>query len=161
MARRCTVCAHPDRPAIDQALVNRRPFRTLSQQMGVSAWALLRHHDDHLPAELAKARAAAEVARADDLLEQVRALRTKSLTILLAAEKAGDLKTALNGVRTALACLELLGELSQQIDRRPVVTLVTSPEWLSVRAIVLDVLRDDPSRRLALVARLEALERPA
>ncbi len=161
MARTCTVCRHPDRPAIDQALVNRRPFRDIACHFNVGRMAAVRHYDEHLPATLAEAKQAEETARADDLLEQVRALRTKSLSILLAAEKAGDLKTALTGVQTALACLELLGELSQQIDRRPVVNLVASPEWLQVRAIVLDVLRDDPARRLSLVTRLEALERPA
>lgn len=159
--RRCTVCMHPDRPAIDQAMVNRRPFRDIARHFGIGKDAAVRHHDACLPATLTKAAEATEAARADDLLEQVRALRNKSLSILLAAEKSGDLKTALSGVRTALACLELLGELSQAIDRRPVINVLATPEWLSVRAIVLDVLRDDPSRRMALVTRLEALERPA
>jgi len=161
MPRTCTVCRHPDRPAVDQALVNHKPFRTIADRFSLSKTALIRHHDDHLPETLTKAQAAREAGQADDLLEQVRALRSKSLSILLAAEKAGDLKTALTGVRTALACLELLAEMSQAIDRRPVINILASMEWLSVRAIVLDVLSDDPGRRLALVERLAALETPA
>jgi len=161
MPRVCTVCRHPDRPGIDQALVNHRPYRTVADRFTLSKTALIRHHDDHLPETLAKAQAAREAGQADDLLEQVKALRSKSLSILLAAEKAGDLKTALTGVRTALACLELLAEMSQAIDRRPIINILASPEWLQIRAVVLDVLRDDPGRRMALVTRLEALGAPA
>ena len=147
MARRCTACAHPDRPAIDQALVNRRPFRTLAQQTGVSAWALLRHHDDHLPAELAKAQAAAEVAQADDLLDQVRALRSKALSLMLAAERQGDLRTALAGIREARACLELLLEVEGELDRRPTLNLLIDPQWLATRAMLLDALPGLPRRQ--------------
>ena len=159
--RRCTVCTHPDRPAIDQALVNHKPFRDIACRFSLGRMAVLRHHDDHLPEALTKARDAEETARADDLLEQIRALRTKSLQLMLAAEKSGDLRTALAGIREARACLELLAEMSQAIDRRPVITLVASAEWLQVRTIVLDVLRDDPVRRTALAERLVTLERPA
>ena len=48
------------------------------------------------------------MAAADDLLGQVRALRSKAMSILLAAERQGDLRTALAGIREARACLELL-----------------------------------------------------
>jgi hypothetical protein len=159
--RPCSICQHPDAPSVDQALVNHRPFRRISVQFGVSLSAVIRHHDDHLPATLAAATAAEETARADDLLDQVKGLRNKALSLLLAAEKSGDLKTALMGVREARACVELLAEMMQAIDRRPTLNVLLSPEWLQVRAVVLDVLRDDPGRRLALVERLEALERPA
>lgn len=157
MARTCTVCRHDDRPAIDMMLVNRRGFRTIAQQTGVSVWALLRHHDDHLPETLAKAKAAEETADADNLLEQVKALRNKSLSLLLAAEKSGDLRTALAGVREARACLELLAEMSQAIDRRPVVNVLISPEWLTVRAALLDALQGFPAARTAVATRLLAL----
>jgi len=161
MAGRCSVCRHPDRPAIDQMIVNRRPYRSIVDRFHLSKSALIRHHDDHLPETLAKAREAEEMARADDLLIQVKALRSKAMALLMKAEQAGDLRTALRGVAEARACIELLAEMVQAIDRRTVINLVTSPEWLQVRAVVLDVLRDDPARRMALVARLEGLERPA
>ena len=158
MARRCTVCAHPDRPAIDRAMVRRTAFRTIAQQYGVSAWAALRHHDDHLPAELAKAQAAAEVAQADDLLAQVKALRSKAMSILLAAERQGDYRTALAGIREARGCLELLAELEQRIDRRPTVNLLVSPEWVRVRSALLAALRPFPAARTAVSDSLMALE---
>jgi len=44
MPRSCTVCLHPERKAIDEALFrNKTPFRNVSKQYGVTASALFRH----------------------------------------------------------------------------------------------------------------------
>jgi hypothetical protein len=159
--RVCTICTHPDRPAIDQALVNHRPYRDIARHFAVSKDAAVRHHDDHLPETLTKAKAAEDVAHADDLLAQVQGLRSKSMALLLKAEQAGDIRTALAGIREARACLELLAEMSQAIDRRPVVNVLMAPEWLTVRSALLEVLRSHPKARTAVAARLVALESSA
>ena len=159
--RRCTVCTHPDAPAINQAMVNRRPFRNIAQQFGVSVWAALRHHDEHLPEALALAKGAADVAQADDLLAQLRALRSKAMALLLAAERAGDIRTALAGVREARSTLELLLEIEQRIDRRPTVNLLLAPEWLAVRSTLIQVLGPYPEARQAVAAALVPLETSA
>jgi hypothetical protein len=70
--RVCTVCVHPDRPTVDMALVNRRPFRTIADQFRVSKTALIRHHDDHLPATLATAQADQEGTQAIDLMAELK-----------------------------------------------------------------------------------------
>ena len=44
MPRSCTICAHSERKAIDEALFrNKVPFRNVSKQFGVTASALFRH----------------------------------------------------------------------------------------------------------------------
>lgn len=44
MPRSCTICLHPERRAIDEALFrNKTPFRNVSKQFGVTASALFRH----------------------------------------------------------------------------------------------------------------------
>jgi hypothetical protein len=49
MPRTCTICTHPDRKAIDEALFrNKTPFRNVSKQFGVTASALFRHKQ-HAP----------------------------------------------------------------------------------------------------------------
>ena len=159
--RPCTVCQHPDRPSIDMAMANHKPFRAISRQFGVSKDAAVRHHDEHLPEALTKAKAAAETAHADDLLEQVRALRTKSLQLMLAAEKSGDLRTALAGIREARACVELLAEMSQAIDRRPVFNLLVAPQWLLARSTLIAALAPYPEARSAVAAALLGLEASA
>ena len=60
MARTCTVCTHPDRPAIDRALVNHRPFRDVACRFKIGRMAALRHYDEHLPAALADAQRASQ-----------------------------------------------------------------------------------------------------
>lgn len=78
------VCSHKKRPDIEKALVERRPFRDIAGQHGVSKSALVRHYDDHLPSALLKAQAAREAADADALLAQVVDLRDKALGVIAA-----------------------------------------------------------------------------
>jgi hypothetical protein len=156
--RRCTVCIHGDRPAIDQALINHRPFRRIAVQFALSLSAVIRHHDEHLPEVLAHAQAAAEASRADDLLQQLKIIKNLALTITDRSEKAGDGKLALAGIREARACLELLLEVEQRIDRRPVFSLLIAPEWLVARSALIETLRPYPEARAAVAARLVALE---
>jgi hypothetical protein len=158
MPRTCTVCAHPDRPAIDQMLVNRQPFRHIAAHAGLSTSALVRHHDDHLPAQLAQAKTAAEAAQAEDLLQQVQALRGKALELLRKAEGEGDYRTALQGVREARACVELLLEVEGELDRRPQVNVLVSAEWRTVRAALLEALTPYSEARAAVAGRLLMLE---
>ena len=157
MPRTCVACLSPRRVEIDRAIIEGQPFRRIASLCDVSE-AAIRRHKPHVPVRLATAKAAAETVAADDLLAQVKALRSKSVSILLAAEQAGELRTALSGVRTALACLELLAELEQRIDRRPVVVLATSPEWLATRSTLIEALRPYPDARIAVAGALVALE---
>jgi transposase-like protein len=101
MPRRCTVCDHPQRQSIDEALVTGAPYRSVAKRFELSDSAVYRHKSEHLPAHLLKAREVEEAARADDLLDQVRNLQTHALDILESAEKAGDLKTALAAISQA------------------------------------------------------------
>ena len=157
MPRTCTVCTHPEREAIDRDLVGGRPVRETSALFRVSEDAVGRHKAEHIPPTVAKAQQAADVAQADDLLAQVRALRSKAMSILLAAEAQGDLRTALAGIREARACLELLLEVEGELDRRPTVNLLAVPEWLTVRSALLEALSPYPEARGAVAERLLAL----
>lgn len=70
--RSCTVCTHPQRRAVDQALIQRRPFRAIARQFGVSKDAAVRHHDEHLPALLVRAQGVKDSASADILMAELR-----------------------------------------------------------------------------------------
>jgi hypothetical protein len=159
--RTCTVCVHERRAAIDEALVAGDGFASIAREYAVSHDAVTRHRAAHLPAQIAQTPKAADVAAADDLLGQVRALRSKAMSILLAAERQGDLRTALSGIREARACLELLLEVEGEIDRRPTLNVLVAPEWLHTRAALLEALRPYPEARSTVAARLLALEQPA
>src|SRR5215217_8391184 len=101
MPRSCTVCEHPEREAIDRALVGGASNLSVSSLFGVSESAVRRHKANHLPAKLVMAQAAEEVAQADDLLQQVRDLQARTLAILEAAEGSKEHRTALAAIREA------------------------------------------------------------
>jgi transposase-like protein len=101
MPRRCTACDHSERHSIDETLVSGTPYRSVARRFGVSESAVYRHKTEHLPAHLLKAKEVEEVARADDLLEQVRHLQAHALDILERAEKTGDLRIALAAISQA------------------------------------------------------------
>ncbi len=156
--RPCSVCQHPDRPAVDQALVNHRPFRAIARQFGLSKDAVLRHHDDDLPATLAKAQEAEDVAHAIDVLGQLRAINAATLQVLADARTVGDGDLALKAVDRVQRQIELQAKLLGELDERPTVNVLIAPEWLVVRAELLDALRAYPDARTAVAARLAALE---
>ncbi len=147
MPRTCSCCQHPEREAINKALVANEPFRHIAARFGTSTGALQRHKDEHLPATMVKSQAAKETAHADDLLAQVKQLRNKAISILENAEGAGDLRTALLGIREARACVELLAEMEGELQRNPVVNIHLSAEWIEVRAVLMHALADFPEAR--------------
>ena len=154
----CSVCTNPHRADVDKALVGGASNRAVARQYGLSKDAVARHRAQHVSEKLAKAEAAAEVAEATDLLREVRALRSKAYGLLLKAEAAGDIRTALAGVREARGCLELLAELEGELDRKPTINILVAPEWLTVRSAMLDALAPFPEARVAVAGRLIALE---
>lgn len=107
MPRVCTICTHPDRAAIDAALVaGKMSYRRIATENDVGESAV-RRHKRHLPAALVKAKAAQEIVAADDLLAQVAKLQKVAMTILGRAYSAGNLGAALGGIREARECLKL------------------------------------------------------
>jgi hypothetical protein len=158
MPRKCTICAHKKRSAIDKALVERRAFRTIADQFRVSKTALLRHHDDHLPSSLVKAQEATEAAQADALLAQVVDLRDKALGVLEQAEASEDLRAALNAIREARGCVELLGKLAGQLKDSPTINVILMPEWRELQTAILKALAPHRDARLAVTTALAEME---
>ena len=116
MARPCSICSHLNREEIDRALIEGKSLSEIvSLFPAITKSALHRHKESHLPQMLAQAKEAREVAQGDTLLSQVQFLQSKALSILKQAEEAGELRTALTGVREARSCLELLGKVSGQL----------------------------------------------
>jgi hypothetical protein len=152
------VCDHPEGHGIDEALVTGAPYRSVAKRFGLSESAVYRHKGEHLPAHLLRAKEVEEAAKADDLLDQVRHLQVHALDILERAEKAGDLRTALAAISQARGNLELLGKLAGELDERPVVNVLLSPQWLAIRAAMTEILLPYPEARAAVAESLMELE---
>jgi thioredoxin-like negative regulator of GroEL len=157
--RPCTVCRHPDVAKIDRALVAGGTAGDIAAQFGtIHPEAVSHHRASHLPATLAKAAEAKEIASADVLLERVETIYQRAWSLLEQAEAAGDLKTALQGIGQLRGTLELLAKLMGELrDSTTVtVTLATNPEWLAVRTVIFRTLEPFPDARLSLAAALDA-----
>lgn len=156
MPRVCTICTHPQRGAIDAALLAGGSFRNIAQQFAISPTALFRHRGEHIPAALAQAQEATEVAQADDLLAQLRDLQRRTLGILSAAEGAADGPTALRAIGEARKNLELLARLLGELQDGPTINVLISTEWQQLRGRIVVALTAFPDARLAIAEVLDA-----
>jgi len=157
MPRKCSICGHEKVEEINRLLLEGVSLRDIAGQYSISKTALHRHKK-HIPATLAKAQEAREVAKADSLLDQVAELRDKALSILAKAEQAGDLRTALQGVREAKGCLELLAKLQGELQEQTTVNILINPQWLTLRTVILEALNRYPEARLAVARVLQEVE---
>ncbi len=158
MARKCTVCEHEKVEEINRLLLEGVSLRNIAKQYFVSAASLHRHKEGHLPAKLVKAQEAQEIAKANNLLDPVVGLRDKALSILATAEQAGDLKTALQGIKEARACLELLARLQGELQERTTVNVLVNPQWITLRTVILKALDGYPEARQAVARALREVE---
>ncbi|MCH7584920.1 MAG: hypothetical protein IH941_07150 [Acidobacteria bacterium] len=151
MPRSCTVCGHAKRNIIDDALVSGTSLRNVAEQFRLKVTSLHRHKHSHVPATLAKAHEAREVAAADSLLDRLEQLTGEARRVKTKAERAGDLRTALAAIRELVRMVELLAKLRGELDESPRVALVLVPEWRQV----LHALQPFPGARLAVARALE------
>lgn len=158
MPRRCTVCDHSARAEIDRALASgAKSNRAVAAQWQLTPAAVHRHARSHVASDLRRAREAADVARADSLLDQIRSLHARTLRILANAEAAGDATTALRALREARGGLELLAKLLGELDDAPSVNVQIDAGWPALRTAILSALEPYPDARRA-VAQAIALD---
>src|SRR5262245_59736664 len=114
MPRLCTICHHPDRSAIDKAVVSQAPNRQIASLHGVSEAAIRRHARSHLPATLVKAAQVEAVAEAGDLLAQAERLQREALGVLEAAKTDGNLGGVLQAIDRLQKGVALLATLAER-----------------------------------------------
>lgn len=161
--QKCSICLHPNVQEINELLIKNTPLRNIAERCSASTTALHRHfHAGHIPASIAKAAEAKEIAKGDDLLQYVKGLLEKSVRILDQAEASGDWKNALSGIREARGCLELLGRVTNQLGPNSAVnvlvnnsvSLTTAKEW----PIFIRIIEKYPAIRAELTEQLLLLE---
>lgn len=161
MPRICTICAHDDRTAIEHEIVAGTSAQKISVLFRVSEDAVQRHKAEHVPPKLADARKAADDESALDVVKQLRAINGASLQILHEARQAQDPQTALKAVDRIQRQIELQAKLLGQLDERPQVNVLVSPEWTQVRTTLLVALTPYHDARMAVADALTRLDTPA
>jgi hypothetical protein len=122
-----------------------RTYRGIARKYGVSEDAVSRHvKSGHVSQLLALA--------ADDLLDRMEALHSQTLAILDAPE---DQRTALAAIAQARRNLELIGEVTRELDRAGTVNLELTVEWQEVKNLIVTALAPYPQARVAVFNALE------
>jgi hypothetical protein len=163
MPPRCNVCCHPDLEAIDRALVQGATQTAIALQYGseshpLSKFSMSRHVKKHLPQTMVKAFEERQEARGGELVSLMDESTAKARKIARDAETAGEKRTVLMAVRELLRIVELQAKLQGSLNEGTTVNVVVSPQWLEVRAVVLDALQPYPEARAAVSGRLLELE---
>ncbi|HEV2460371.1 MAG TPA: hypothetical protein VGS80_18605 [Ktedonobacterales bacterium] len=158
MPRVCTICSHPQRPAIDAALVASTPYRAIARRFRVSKDAVARHGAEHIPAAISHAQEAREEAQALDVVKQLKAINGVALEILNTARRQSDPDIALKAIDRIHRQIELQAKLLGDLDELPIVNVLLSPEWVTVRSALMAALALHAQARQDVVTALVALE---
>ena len=158
MPRTCTICAHPQREAIDRALAAGTSLATIATLHHVIDESLRRHRDAHLPKAIVRAQEVEDVRQALDVVKQLKAINGAALQVLTDARRQGDPDLALKAIDRIHKQIELQARLLGELDDRPVVNVLVAPQWLGMRAALVEVLAPFPDARVAVATALALLE---
>ncbi|MBD0328265.1 MAG: hypothetical protein ICV68_17740 [Pyrinomonadaceae bacterium] len=157
MPRECTVCTHPDVYTINERLVGiggKQSLRNIAKHFDVNYQAVNRHKE-HIPEMLARASRAEEVAEADSLLDRLESLQTRAEAILSRAEQTENYGAMLGAVREMRSNLEVIGEVTKELNRQPTLNLLVSPEWLELRTLIIQAVEPFPEARHSILRAIE------
>ena len=157
MPQVCTICTQESRDAIEDAFISGTPKRRIASHHGVTERTVRYHLREHLPALLALARDAERSARADTLLDRIEALQSRTLAILETTEETGEHRTALAAIREARRNLELMGEVTRELDRTPTLNLHLMAEWIELRTVIVQALEPHPESRKSFLKAIKSV----
>lgn len=161
MPRTCTICAHNDRSEIDAALLNGEPYRRIAQRYAASPDAVNRHKREHLSSQMAqaaRANGAADVRTAIDVVQQLRAINDEAHAVLIDARESRDGELRLKAIEQVRKQIELQARLIDLIRDGDTVNITISPQWLEIRAVVIDALSGHPDASQRVAEALQSIE---
>jgi len=155
MGRKSKIESHPNSKIIITRLASGEEYSKIIEDFPDIRWQDLDYYKQKkLPKLLSKSndlKAEVESVKGTDTLAEVRSLKVKALDILEEAQTAGDLKTALMGIREARGCLEICLKAEGQIKDGPQITIINNPEWVELRTVIITALDDFPQAKAAVV----------
>jgi hypothetical protein len=157
VGRICTICSHEDRYEIEDLLATRQAsYRAIAIRYGVGKDACARHvGEGHVSSLLALAADAERAARADTLLDRIESLQRRTEAALDKAEQGDNLAHVFRGIAEMRHNLEVIGELTKELNRRPTFNLELNAEYVETRTIIVRALEAFPQARESVVKALE------
>ncbi len=95
-----------------------------------------------------------EVCRAENLMEEIKNLWNEAERMSEKAEMAGQYRSAVAGIRERIRIVELLARLNGALGEQPV-NIILTPQWISLRTKILEVLEPYPEARVRLAEVLD------
>lgn len=164
MPRQCTVCSHPDRAAIDAALVEGHSDRAVARQHGLFKDAVGRHRAAHVSPALVRVQERREARRAEQgpatALDRLEDLYGRAVTVLERAEDAGNTAQQLGAIREARGLVETIARVTGELREAPAVAVnvLASPDVARLTVALMTALSPFPAARIAAAEALDDLE---
>jgi hypothetical protein len=136
--------------------LHKQSNRGIARQFGLDDEAVRRHRA-HIPQLLIQAANHEEIYGVEQILGRVEDLQRKTIDILERSEEEDD-DRALRAIREARANLELIAKVRQLISDAPQVNFVFSPEWVSLRTVIVQALEPYDEAKAAVVCALAEAE---
>jgi hypothetical protein len=150
------VCNHPERQAIDLALLNRTsPLPRLSREHHLSTSALHRHKQ-HLLQKTAAAQNRFRSLLREGSLVILSSLLERLLKITRSAEAEGNTAQVLQGARQSTDIIKLMHKLDLDLDPDSLYRLLESPKYLDQDSLLPTDLHFTAASRQALADHLFA-----
>lgn len=108
MARKCTVCQHPDRDEIDWAILGGASYRHIASQYGLEYNAISRHRK-HIKKSILKAFEEERSSQNHDLIQEAETLYRELRGVAFRALTEDNLRLVVSTDRAALGVLKALG----------------------------------------------------
>jgi len=159
LSRVCTICTHERRYEIEELLATRQgTYRAISRQYGISKDAVSRHVASRHVGQLISLSADAErAARGDSLLDRVEHLQRRIEEFLSRVEHTDNYPATLGAFREMRSNLELIGEVTRELDRAGTINVALNPEWLEIRGVIIAALEPHPAARDSVLRALEGV----
>ncbi len=169
----CRVCNHCELATINIGLVEGRSKTAMAVRFGISIHSLWRHYYNHIPPAARASMLATRqnysaanletlrVNEGEGLLANAVEVRRRLYKTAEAAEAVGDFRAATGAYAKILDALNLVGKLLNQFaghHAQQVNQLVVSPDYLRLRAALINALQPYPDARVAVAKVLRDLE---
>ncbi len=135
-------------------MVCRVGYRNIAKRFSVSTAPLTRHLHNCIAPRVRRLQEEADECHVLDVVGQLRRINEEASRIL-DANRTAEPDTALRAIAEIRRQIELQAKLLGDLDDRPVVNVLLSPEWLELRAVIVGALEPYSEARESVLRALE------
>jgi hypothetical protein len=178
MTQRCKTCDHPERSAIDIEIARGVPPTALARRFNLSNTSISRHkRSGHVPPSILNAFPRHRTDLSAEALAQLRADESAGVLLHLAQQRSTLLRLQdecerkkwrplvlaaareiLKNIEATARCLGVFAEHERAVTQVANLQILAAPEYVSLRADLIQALRAHPATRAAVGAVLARID---